>query len=132
MSNQNTSPTGAKLIPEGKPKPRSILGLRHLFFTSLIVAGTAHATDAPSIGGKASINVNVKGAIINAGAGAEGFQGTVKQAVGSVISGSIEGSLQTNVSVTGGLVNVGAGATGAKITACQSIGTVGSNCNSGS
>ncbi|VUD67973.1 hypothetical protein TDB9533_03923 [Thalassocella blandensis] len=98
---------------------------------SLFSCPALYAADAPSIGGSASISADVQGAIINAGAGASGFQGTVKQAVASVLSGSIEGALQTNVQVKGALINVGAGASGAKITACQSIGTVGSDCGSG-
>lgn len=120
-----------RIIDTLKTSNKTTTRIKTSLLALVFVAGFAQATDAPSIGGAASINVNVKGAIINAGAGAEGFQGTVKQAVASVISGSIEGTLKTAVNVQGGLINVGAGASGAKITACQSIGTVGSNCNSG-
>lgn len=83
----------------------------------------------PTIGGEANITANVQGAIANAGAGASGFQGTVKQAVASVLSGNVGGGLKLSVDVKGAIVNVGAGASGAKITACQSVGTIGSDCN---
>jgi hypothetical protein len=95
------------------------------------VSLAVHASDAPSIGGSATITANVsQGGIINAGAGAGGFQGTVKQAVASVIHGSIAGALATTVNVTqGGIINFGGGASAAKVTACQSVGTVGSDCD---
>lgn len=83
----------------------------------------------PTIGGEANITANVQGAIANAGAGATGFEGTVKQAVASVLSGTVGGGLKLSVDVKGAIVNVGAGASGAKITACQSVGTIGSDCN---
>ena len=88
----------------------------------------AFATTAPSIAGKASIGVNIKGAILNVGAGASGFTGSAKQAVASVLAGTISGSLTDNVDVKGAILNVGAGASGAKVTSCQSVGTIGSDC----
>lgn len=96
-----------------------------------ITSITAFAGDAPSIGGDASITANIgQGGIINAGAGASGFQGTVKQSIASVLSGRVGGGVKLNVTIgEAGIMNVGAGATGAKITACQSIGTIGSDCN---
>ncbi|UUX51463.1 hypothetical protein NUH88_07140 [Nisaea acidiphila] len=102
--------------------------------TAIILTGSisAIAGDAPSIGGNASLNVNIgQAGVVNAGAGASGFQGSVKQSVGSVLSGNISGGLKDNVSIgQAGVVNVGAGASGAKVTACQSIGSIGSNCDS--
>jgi len=83
----------------------------------------------PTIGGQANIAANIEGGIVNAGAGASGFQGTVKQAVASVLTGSVSGGLKLSVDLKGGIVNVGAGAEGAKIISCQSVGTIGSDCN---
>jgi hypothetical protein len=91
-------------------------------------AGSALATSAPSIGGGAKININVKGAIVNAGGGGEGVMGTAKQAVGSVLSGNIAGKLEDNLNITGGVMNIAAGDEGAEATACQSVGTVGNSC----
>ena len=95
-------------------------------------AMAAQAADAPTIGGGATLNVSVGDAgVVNAGAGASGFKGTVKQSVGSVLSGNISGALKDTVSIgKAGVLNVGAGASGASITACQSIGSIGSNCDS--
>jgi len=103
----------------------------HLLFSSAMLAafaGPAFATTAPSIQGEAKISVNIKGAILNVGAGASGFTGSAKQAVASVLDGTISGSLTDNVDVKGAILNVGAGASGAKVTSCQSVGTVGSDC----
>ncbi len=93
-----------------------------------LFAVPALATTAPTIAGKASIGVNIKGAILNVGAGASGFTGSAKQAVASVLAGSISGSLTDTVDVKGAILNVGAGASGAKVTSCQSVGTIGSDC----
>jgi hypothetical protein len=95
----------------------------------LFAAGSlANAGDAPSIGGGASIDVSVKGAVANAG-NVDAGTASIKQAVGSVISGSISGKLKDNVNVEGALVNAG-NVEGGTATICQSIGTIGSNCNS--
>lgn len=95
----------------------------------LFAASTvSHAGDAPSIGGGASIDVSVKGAVANAG-NVTGGIASIKQAVGSVISGSIAGKLKDNVNLEGALVNAG-NVEGGTATICQSIGTIGSNCKS--
>lgn len=108
-------------------------GINRLLATGLLsvaVSPFCFAGGAPTIGGAADITANITGGIVNAGGGASGFQGTVKQAVASVLDGNIGGKVITTVNLTGGIVNVGGGASGAKITSCQSVGTVGSDCGS--
>lgn len=107
--------------------------MKHTSCVALIalsaIALPAAAGQPPTIGGQADISANITGGIVNAGAGASGFKGTVKQAVASVLTGNVSGGLKLSVDLKGGIVNVGAGASGASITSCQSVGTIGSDCN---
>ena len=93
-----------------------------LIAMAAIMPNLAMAEAAPTIDGAASVDADITGGVINAGA-VSGGKATIEQSVASIKSGTIEGAVKISADIIGGVVNAGAVSAGTA-TIKQSVATM--------